>query len=83
MITHLEPDIPECELKRALGSITTNKASRGDGIPVELFQILKDDTLKCCIQYASKFGKQRWPQNWKRLIFTPITKKGNAKECSN
>ena len=83
VITHLEPDIPECELKRALGSITTNKASRGDGIPVELFQILKDDTLKCCIQYASKFGKQRWPQNWKRLIFTPITKKGNAKECSN
>ena len=83
VITHLEPDILECELKRALGSITTNKASRGDGIPVELFQILKDDTLKCCIQYASKFGKQRWPQNWKRLIFTPITKKGNAKECSN
>ena len=83
MITHLEPDILECEVKRALGSITTNKTSRGDGIPVELFQILKDDTLKCCIQYASKFGKQQWPQNWKRLIFTPITKKGNAKECSN
>ena len=63
--------------------MTTNKASGGDGIPVELFQILKDDTLKCCIQYASKFGKQQWPQNWKRLIFAPITKKGNAKECSN
>ena len=57
VITHQEPDILECEVKRALESITTNKASRGDGIPVELFQILKDDTLKCCIQYASKFGK--------------------------
>ena len=57
MITHLEPDILECEVKRALGSITTNKASGGDGIPVELFQILKDDAVKCCTQYASKFGK--------------------------
>ena len=83
MITHLEPDILECKVKWPLGSITMNRANGCDGIPVELFQILKDDTLKCCIQYASKFGKQQWPQNWKRLIFTPITKKSNAKECSN
>ena len=67
----------------ALENITTNKASRGDGIPVELFQILKDDTLKCCIQYASKFGKQQWPQDWKRSVFIPIPKKSNAEECSN
>ena len=78
VITHLEPDILECEVKWALGSITTNKASGGDGIPVELFQILKDDALKCCTQYASNFGKLQ-PQDWKRSVFIPIQKKGNAK----
>ena len=76
VITHLEPDILEFKVKWALGSITTNNASGGDGIPVELFQILKDDV-------ASKFGKQQWPQDWKRSVFIPIPKKGNAKECSN
>ena len=60
-----------------------NKASGGDGIPVELFQILKDDAVKCCPQYASKFGKQQWPQDWKMSVFIPIPNKGNAKECSN
>ena len=83
VITHLEPDILECEVKWALGSITMNKASGGDGIPVELFQILKDDAVKCCPQYASKFGKQQWPQDWKRSVFISIPKKGNTKECSN
>ena len=84
VITHLEPDNLEYEVKWALGSITMNKASGGDGIPVELFQILKDDAVKVCTQYASKFGKlQQWPQGWKRSVFIPIPKKGNAKECSN
>ena len=84
MITHLEPDILECEVKWALGSITTNKASGGDGIPVELFQILKDDAIKCYTQYASKFGKlSSGHRDWKRSVFIPIPKKDNPKECSN
>ena len=73
----------ECKVKWALESITMNKASGGDGLPVELFQILKDDAVKCCPQYASKFGKQQWPQDWKRSVFISIPKKGNTKECSN
>ena len=81
MITHLEPDILECEVKWALGSITTNKANGVDGIPVELFQILKDDAVNH--QCDSKFGKQPWPQDWKRAVSIPIAKKGNAKEYSN
>ena len=73
--THLEPDIRECEVRWGLGSITTNKASGGDGIPVELFQILKDDAVKCCTQYASKFGKlSSGPQDWKRSVFIPMPK---------
>ena len=85
VITHLEPDIPEYEVKWALGSITTNKASGGDGLPAELCQILKDDAVRCCTQYASKFGKPSndQPQGWKRSVFIPIPRKGNAKECSN
>ena len=84
MITHLKPDILECKVKWALESITMNKASGGDGIPAELFQILKDDAVKCYTQYASKFGKtQQWPQDWKMSLFIPIPKKGKAKECSN
>ena len=84
MITHLEPDIPEGEVKWALGSITTNKASGGDGIPVELFQILKDDAVKVLHSIYQKVWKtQQWPQDWKRSAFIPIPKKGNAKECSN
>ena len=83
-ITHLEPDILECKLKQALGSITTNKASGGDGIPVELFQILKDDAVKVLRSICQQIWKtQRWPQDWKRSVFIPIPKKGNAKECSN
>ena len=83
-MTHLEPDILECEVKWALESITKNKASGGDGIPVELFQTLKDDAVKVCTQYAGKFEKlSNFPQGWKRSVFTPIPKKGNAKECSN
>ena len=83
-ITHLEPDILECEVKWALGSITMNKASGGDGIPVEIFRILKDDAVMiCCTQYASIWKTQQWPQDWKRSVFVPIPKKGNAKECSN
>ena len=74
----------ECEVKWALESITMNKASGGDGIAVELFQILKDDAVKVLHSNASKFGKlQQWPQDWKRSVFIPIPKKGNAKECSN
>ena len=81
---HLEPDILECEVKWALGSITMNKASGGDGIPVELFQILKDDTLKVLHSICQPIWKtQQWPQDWKRSVFIPISKKGNAKECSN
>ena len=84
VITHLEPDILECEVKCALESITTNKASGGDGIPIELFQILKDDTVKVLHSICQQTEKtQRWPQDWKRSVFTPIPKKGNAKECSN
>ena len=84
VITHLEPDILECEVKWALGSITTNKASGGDGIPVELFQILKDDAVKVLHSICHQIWKtQWWPQDWKRSVFIPIPKKGNAKECSN
>ena len=84
MITHLEPDILECEVKWALGSITTNKTSGGDGIPVELFQILKDNAVKLLHSICQQIWKtQRWPQDWKRPVFIPIPKKGNAKECSN
>ena len=84
VITHLEPDILECEVKWALGSITMNKASEGDGIPVELFQILKDHTVKVLQSICQKIWKtQQWPQDWKRSVFIPIPKKNNAKECSN
>ena len=84
MITHLDPDILECEVKLALGSITTNKASGGNGIPVELFQILKDDAVKVLHSICQKVWKtQQWPQGWKRSVFIPIPKTGNAKECSN
>ena len=84
MITHQEPDILEREVKWALESITTNKASGGDGIPVELFQILKDDAVKVLHSICQQIGKtQQWPQDWKRSVFIPIPKKGNAKECSN
>ena len=79
----LEPDILECEVKWALENITTNKASGGDGIPVELFQILKDDAVKVLHSICQQFWKtQQWPQDWKRSIFIPIPKKDNAKECS-
>ena len=80
MISHLEPDILEWEVKWALGSITTNKASGGDEIPVELFQILKDDAVKVLQQI---WKTQQCPQDWKRSVFIPIPKKGNAKKCSN
>ena len=84
MITHREPDILECEVKWALGSITTNKASRRDGIPVELFQILKDGALSVLYSICQQIWKtQQWPQDWKRSVFIPIPKKGNAKESSN
>ena len=80
--THLEPDILECEIKWSLGSITTIKASGGDGIPVELLQILKDDAVKGMHSICQQIWKtQQWPQDWKRSIFIPISKKGNAKEC--
>ena len=84
VITHLEPDILECEVKWAIESITTNKASGGDGIPVELFQILKDDAVKVLHSISQQIWKtQQWPQDWKRSVFIPIQKKGNAKDCSN
>ena len=84
VITHLKPDILECEVKWALGSITMNKASVGDGIPVELFQILKDDAGKVLLSVCQQIWKtQPWPQDWKRSTFIPILKKDNAKECSN
>ena len=84
MVTHLQPNILECEVKWALGSITINKASGGDGIPAELFQILKDDTVKMLHSICQQIWKmQQWPQDWKRSVFIPIPKKGNAKECSN
>ena len=84
VITHLEPDILECEVKWTLGSITTNKASGGDGIPAELFQILKDDAVKVLHSVCHKIWKtQPWSQDWKRSVFIPIAKKGNDKESSN
>ena len=84
MITHLEPDILECEVKWALGSIMTNKASGGDGIPVELLQMPKGDPVKVLHSICQQTWKtQQWPQDWKRSVFIPIPKKGNAKECSN
>ena len=84
VVTHLEPDILECEVKWALGSITTNKASGGDGIPVELFQILKDDAGKVLHSICQQIWKtQQWPQDWKSSVFISIPKKGNVKECSN
>ena len=84
MIIHLEPDILKCEVKWALGSITTNKASGGDGIPVELSQILKDDAVKVLHSICQQIWKtQQWPQDWKMSVFIPTPKKGNAKECSN
>ena len=83
VITHLEPDILECEVKWALGNITMNKASGGDGIPVELFQILKDDAVKVLRSICQQIWEtQQWPQDWKRSVFILIPKKGNAKECS-
>ena len=84
VITDLEPDIRECEVKWALEGITTNKASGGDGIPVELFQILNDDAVKVLHTICQLIWKtQQWPQDWKRSVFIPVAKKGNAKECSN
>ena len=84
VITHLEPDILECKVKWALESITTNKATGGDGIPVELFQILKDNAEKVLHSICHQIWKtQQWPQDWKRSVFIPIPKKGKAKECSN
>ena len=84
VIAHLEQDILECKVKWALGSITMNKASGGDGIPVELFQILKDDAVKTLHSICQQIWKtQQWPKDWKRSIFIPTPKKGNAKECLN
>ena len=84
VITHLEPDILECEVKWALESITMNKASGGDRIPAELFQILKDDAVKVLHSICQQIWKmQQWPQDWKRSVFIPDPKKGNVKECSN
>ena len=84
VITHLQPNILECEVKWTLGSITMNKASGGDGIPVELFQILNDDAIKVLHSTCQPIWKtQQWPQDWKRTVFIPISKKGISKECSN
>ena len=84
LITHLEPDILKCEVKWALGSITMNKASGSDGIPADLFQILKDDVVKVLHLLCQQIWKtHQWPQEWKRSVVIPIPKKGNAKECSN
>ena len=84
MITHLEPDIMECEVRRALESITMNKASGGDGIPVEQFQILKDDAVKVLHSICQQIWKtQQWPQDWKRSVFIPVPKEDNAKQSSN
>ena len=84
VITHLEPDIVECEVKQAFGSITMNKASGGDGIPGELFQILKDDAVKVLHSICQQIWKtQQWPPDWKRSVFIPVPKKGNTKGCSN
>ena len=81
VITHLEPDILECEVKRVLGSIIMNKASGGDGIPVELFQILKDDAIVLHSICQQIWKTHQWPQDWTKSVFIPIPKKGNAKEC--
>ena len=82
--TYIEDDILECHVKWALGSITTNKTNRGDGIPAKLFQILKDDAVKVLHSICQQIWKtQQWPQHWKRSVFIPIPKKGNTKECSN
>ena len=84
MITHLEPNILECKVKWALGSISMNKASGSDGIPAEIFQVLKDDGVKVLHSVSQQIWKtQQWPRDWKRSVFIPIPKKGNAKECSN
>ena len=84
VITHLEAHMLECEVKWALGSITTNKASGGDGIPVELFQTLRDDAVKVLLSICQQIWKtQQWPQDWKRSVFILIPRKDNAKECSN
>ena len=84
VITHLDPDILECKVKWALGSITMNKASRGDGIPAELFQILNDDTVQVLHSICQQIWKTlQWLQDWERSVFIPIPKKGNAQECSN
>ena len=84
MNTHLEPDVLESKVKWALGSITMNKASGGEGIPVELFQMLKDDAVKVLHSICQQIWKtQQWPQDWKRSVFIPIPKKDNAKQCSN
>ena len=84
VITHLEPEILESEVKQALGNITMDKARAGDGIPAELFQILKDDTVKMLHSTCKQIWKtKQWPQDWKRSVFIPIPKKGNAKRCSN
>ena len=84
VITHRVPDILECEVKWALGSITMNKADEADGIPAELIQILKDNAVKVLHSIGQQIWKtQQWPQHWKRSVFIPIPKKGNAKECSN
>ena len=84
MITHLEPDILECKVEWALGNITMNKTSGSDGIPAELFQILKDDAVKVLYSICQQIWKtQQWPQDWKRFVFIPISKKGNAKKYSN
>ena len=84
VMTHLEPDILECEVKWTLESITTNKASGSDGIPAELFQVLKDDAVKALHSICQQIWKtQQWPQDWKRSVFIPVPKKGSAKECSN
>ena len=84
MVPYLEPGILECEVKGTLGSITVNKASEGDGIPVELFQMLKDDAVKVLHSICQQIWKtQQWPQDWKRSVFIPVPKKGNAKECSD
>ena len=84
MVTYLEPDILDSEVNRDLGSITTNKASEGDGIPPELFQILKDDAVKVMYSVCQQIWEtEQWPQDWKRSVFIPIPKKGNAKECPN
>ena len=84
VITHLDPDTPKCEVKWAIGSIAMNKAIGGDGIPVELFQILKDDAVKVLHSVCQHIWKtQQWPQDWKRSVFIPIPRKGNPKECSS